>query len=163
MTTSTEPSHFDYKVLPFDGPQGHVGGHEIRVHLPHGRGLRAVVFQIFDERAQMSLEVHVPWQSWTQYMRKSWPHGGSVVAVTFEDGRRCTVEAMFANHGSNERYLAAPVITRDCVRVRALCGDHRTFLSIVGVDEYFHNGSPIVCPWERDNRAWQEELARRSA
>src|SRR5688572_23975585 len=121
-----------YKVLPFEGAAGHVGGHEIKSYNP---AIEYVMFERWDEVAKMSLEVRVHWTRWTQYTKRTWPAGGTVTAVLIKNGERRRAEGRYAMHANREEdYLAAPIVCRDMIRITNSQGD--PFLEVVGAMDY---------------------------
>ncbi len=159
-----KPSYIDFKVLPFTGAAGEVAGHEIRQYLPSflDSPIRCVVFELWHDAAQMMLETLVPWQQWTMFMRRTWPNGGTITAVILQNGHRIHAEGRYAWH-SEGTYNAAPIIARDCISVVVSGGSWSgiPLLEIVGVMDYLRKGTPLSCPWERDNRKYREELIAR--
>ena len=142
----------DHKVLPFEAPQGHVPGHEIRSFHP----VKQVVFKVFDRTANLPIEHVVHWTRWTQYDKCHWPNGAQVIAVILEDGSRLPAEMMYASH-TEKSYEAAPIVCRDGFYIRGLCS-HETYLEVVGVRDYLRSGTPLIDPWERDNRAFEARM-----
>lgn len=152
-----------YKVLPFTTAQGEVPGHEIRAFLPIDR----VEFERWDAVAQMTIAVVIPWQRWTEYMKRSWPNGGSACAVYLDDGTRLHVKAWSVSHYDNAAYLRAPMICRDEFMLTTYSKD--PVLEVVGVREWIYSKRDaeataryLIDPWERDNRAFHECMAQRA-
>lgn len=144
-----------YKVLPFDAPAGHVGGHEIKSHNP---AIEYVEFERWDEVSKMSLKVLVHWTCWTQYTKKSWPNGGTAAAVILRDGSRLRAEGRYARH-SDWSYERAPIVCRDMIRVTNWHGD--PLLEVVGAMDYLHGRiKEIPCPWERDNAIFRARFEK---
>lgn len=157
----------DYTVLGFDTPQGHVNHHELRRHQhPWMESpVKQVVFEVWDDEAQMKTEVAIHWTNFTQYMKRKWPKGGSVIAVIMEDGHRQHASARICGHNSNESYLAAPLICRDTFTVVGLCNG-RTYLEVVGVGEWLWSKRDeeatarcLIDPVARDNAAYHARMA----
>lgn len=149
------------EVLPFNGAQGHVAGHEIRScrHEWMPSPIRSVVFDARDAQADMAVEVHIHWTRWTEWEKRRWPHCGMVVAVVCEDGRRIQAEGLYVGGHSAGSYEAAPIICRDRFAILTLGGGY-TLLEVVGVREWVYSkrdakatAKHIVDPWARDNAA----------
>lgn len=157
-----------YKVLPFDTKKYHVPGHEIGTHKPEfmkGQ-IDKVVFSVWDDEAKMKVEIHVAWQNFTEYTKKKWPSGHSVVAVLTDQGQRISAKSWSVAHQDGEAYLKAPILCRDAFLVTTLSGDH--LLEVVGVSEWSRSARDeaatakhLACPWERDNRVFEERMNRK--
>lgn len=149
------------KVLPFEGVQGFVAGHEInRPSYPWLKSpIKTVVFETWNETAKMMVEIHIHWTQWTQWTKKTWPNCGSIKAAICEDGQRVYATSRAFLYNDEAKYSTAPLVCRDCFCITTLDGSH-TLLEVVGVREWVRTGKPMKCPWERDNEAF---AARASA
>lgn len=160
---------FDYKVLPFDAAQGRVPGHEIRsfsYEWMAGAWPSKVVFERWDTVANMSVEVVVPYQQWTEYTKKAWPKGGRVCAVILTNGRHVLAESMHMGHDCADSYDKAPILCRDAFYIRTLGGD-ATLLEIVGTREWAYSARDeaatkkfLYDPWDRDNLTYYVRMIK---
>lgn len=134
------PIHSDYKVLPFTGVQGAVPGHRVRTyqHEWMRAPIESVVFDTFDTKLNMSVDVVVHWTRVSQYMKRSWPSGGSVKAVLLQDGQRIHAEALSTRYDYDEHYQRAPIIARDTFKIVTL-GSRHPLWEIPGVMDYMHS------------------------
>ena len=155
-----------YKVLPSKGAQGDVPGHEIIAHDYEwlGSPIKQVVFKRWDDVASMMIEVHIHWTEWTKYLKASWPSGGSVEAVILNNGRRIYASSRSCGHTDNDAYLAAPILCRDTFAIVTLQSAY-SLLEVAGVRKWLYSKRDdaataefLACPWERDNRAFNEQM-----
>lgn len=155
----TKPTHTS-KVLPFEGSQGHVQGHEVRV----SSGVKHIVFKVWNEQAQMMLDTLVHWTCVSQYTKRMWPYGGSVEGAILEDGTRVSAKSWSVAHYDNEAYKAAPILCRDTFKITSP-STGATLWEIVGVDQWASSkrtdadtAKHLACPWERDNAAFRSRF-----
>lgn len=149
----------EYKVLPFETPQGAVPAHEVITYRPDWMKspIHSIVFETFSKQAEMPLEVLVHWTRFTPYTKKMWPGGGVIKAIICEDGQRIHVSPRSACHRSEESYLAAPIICRDTFWLLTLGGE--TLFEIKGVGSWLGSDRSeaatakyLPCPYTRDNQ-----------
>ncbi len=159
-------SREDYKVLPFEGAQGPVPGHEIRRHTPDylKAPVEYVVFLTFDQKAGMPIQILVHWTCWTEWTKKRWPKSGEIVAVICEDDRRIGASARVVGGHTDRSYDEAPILCRDDFAVGELGGPD-IFLEVVGVHDWIYSARDaeatarlLVDPWKRDNEAARARL-----
>lgn len=157
----------EIKCLSFDGAQGPVPGHAITVHhydwLSDGTDrISSVVYERWDDVAGMMLTVNVAVSQWTRYMKKSWPNGGSVVAVRMSSGRLIHATGLVVAHSDGE-YEKAPVLCRDTFKVVTL-GARHPLVEVTGVHDWARSKrrpedeALVINPWARDNAAHQARM-----
>lgn len=155
-----------YKVLPFETKQGKVLGHEVKVTEFCGQYVDRIEFETWDDQAEMMVGAVVHWTKSTEFMKKTWPSGGTVKAVFMDNGTRHYAEARYSAHQEGG-YDRAPLIARDAFAI--VCGGSYVW-EVVGMRAWIYSARDnaatekyLSCPWERDNKAFQQRQPRIAA
>ncbi|MNK14360.1 hypothetical protein D3C87_324730 [compost metagenome] len=153
----------EHKVLPFTLADGtEVRGHAILNYA----NVRSVVFSVFDQEAEMPIEILVHVGDWTKFSKKARGRAHSIRAVILADGSRIHCTTYSLRYNDNEAYLSAPIMARDVYRIARL-GDRTTMLEVAGVQEWAYSDrkddSMIIDPWARDNAAFRERFPKLAA
>lgn len=132
----TVPSIARYRNYGFECPQGKVEPHYILRHdYPWlKRPIKHILVETFSKEADMKIEIAIHWTNISQWMKKMWPHGGSVKAVLLETGERVYATSMHVGHDSNS-YEAAPILCRDVFKIVTL-DKSRTLIEVEGVGKW---------------------------
>jgi hypothetical protein len=159
-----------YKVLPFTVDGVKVPGHEIATYQPEYQKspIEFVVFEQFDVESGVTVQQLIQYQNFTKFLhRKS--YSGTVNAVILKDGTRIHTEQISVAYHDGKGYLAAPMICRGVFRIMTL-GKSGVLIEVAGVGAWARSKRDdaatalhLPCPWERDNKIYQEELAARLA
>lgn len=157
-----------YKVLPFTVDGVEAPGHELATYKPEYQKspIEFVVFELFDVESGVKVQQLIPYQNFTNFLHRK-TYSGSVIAVILKDGSRIHAEQISVAYHDDKGYLAAPLICRGVFRIMTL-GKSRVLIEVAGVGSWARSKRDeaatalhLPCPWERDNKIYQEELSKR--
>ena len=122
----------------FTGAQGEVHPHTLTstVYDHMDSPVQTVIFSRFDKQLEMNVEIGVHWTKFSEYVKKSWPNGGNVVAIVTKKGRRMGAKGVTMYYHEDSDYLAAPILCRDVFRVSL---GSMPVVEVDGVAEYARN------------------------